>query len=105
MQKSGTLQADVPETATRVVVLMRIGSGFAQPARELSEAVRSSVDARFDVQFRQTLPFMSFRKARLEMLLAVRNFFREHGLEQSVYDELLAVQPPKRIVGGVTLYF
>jgi hypothetical protein len=39
------------------------------------------------------------------MLLAVRNFFRAAGAEQSFYDELLVVRPPKRVVGGVTLRF
>ena len=37
--------------------------------------------------------------------MAVRNFFRETAADQSVYDELLVVRPPKRIVGGVTLQF
>ena len=48
---------------------------------------------------------MNFSNARWEMLIAVRNFFREAGTEQSVYDELLVVRPPKRVVGGVTLRF
>jgi hypothetical protein len=39
------------------------------------------------------------------MLLAVRNFFREVGQDPSIYDELLVVRPPKRVVGGVTLRF
>jgi len=26
-------------------------------------------------------------------------------VDQSVYDELLVVRPPKRIVGGLTLHF
>ena len=37
------------------------------------------IDSRFDVQVRQSLPFMNFSSARWEMLLAVRNFFREAG--------------------------
>jgi hypothetical protein len=103
---SARLEADVPETATRLIVLFRIGNGYAQPASaSRPDATRPDLDSRFDVQLRQTLPFMNFTRARLEMLLAVRNFFREAGTEQSLYDELLAVQPPKRIVGGVTLHF
>jgi hypothetical protein len=39
------------------------------------------------------------------LLFAVRNFFRESASDQSVYDELLVVRPPKRVVGGVTLHF
>jgi hypothetical protein len=39
------------------------------------------------------------------MLVAVRNFFRDAAVDQSVYDELLVVRPPKRVVGGLTLKF
>jgi hypothetical protein len=48
---------------------------------------------------------MDFSNAKWEMLLAVRNFFREGSQDSSVYDELLVVRPPKRIVGGLTLRF
>jgi len=48
---------------------------------------------------------MDFGTARWEMLLAVRNFFRETSSDQSVYDELLVIRPPKRIVGGITMLF
>ena len=61
--------------------------------------------SRFDVQVRQSLPFMDFSTAKWEMLVAVRNFFRETASDQSIYDELLVVRPPKRIVGGLTLKF
>lgn len=98
---STSIEAEVPETATKVLVLYRVGTGFAQPA----SAPNSTVDSRFDVQVRQALPFMNFSTAKWEMLLAVRNFFRESGPEQSVFDERFAVRPPKRVVGGVTLRF
>jgi hypothetical protein len=48
---------------------------------------------------------MNFSNARWEMLIAVRNFFREAATDQSVYDELLVMHPPKRVVGGVALRF
>ncbi len=101
---STSVEADVPETATRVLVLYRVSNGFAQPGRGGS-STDPTLGGRFDVQIHQQLPFMNFSNARWEMLLAVRNFFRESGTEQSVYDELLVVQPPKRVVGGVTLRF
>ena len=72
---------------------------------ERGGATQSRVDSRFDLQVRQSLPFLNFTNARWEMLVAVRNFFRETEPDQSVYDELLTVRPPKRIVGGVTLHF
>jgi Carboxypeptidase regulatory-like domain/TonB dependent receptor-like, beta-barrel len=99
-----SLETEVPETATRVLVLYRVGNGFARPAGT-PEAAFPGIDSRFDVQVRQSLPFMNFSNAKWEMLLAVRNFFRESGSEQSVLDERVSVRPPKRVVGGVTLRF
>jgi hypothetical protein len=99
-----SIETEVPETATRVVVLYRLSSAFAHsPASPASSS--PSLDTRFDVQVRQSLPFLDFSSAKWEMLVAVRNFFRETAPDQSVYDELLVVRPPKRVVGGLTLKF
>ena len=57
------------------------------------------------MQLTQALPFLSFAGADVEMLMAVRSMFREELLDTSVYDEVLAIRPPKRIVGGVTVRF
>jgi hypothetical protein len=99
---STSIETEVPETATRVVVLYRVSKAFAHAAAQSQAA---PLDARFDVQVRQSLPFMDFSNAKWEMLVAVRNFFRETASDQSIYDELLVVHPPKRIVGGLTLKF
>jgi hypothetical protein len=100
-----SIETEVPETATRVLVFYRVGNAFAHDVNSGDSSGRPALDGRFDVQVRQSLPFMNFSSARWEMLLAVRNFFHEAGPEQSVYDELLVVRPPKRVVGGVTLRF
>ena len=102
-----TIRADVPETATKVLVLYRFSNAFARAASQVSEGPldRPGFDSRFDVQVRQSLPFLDFTTAKWEMLVAVRNFFRETSEDQSIYDELLTVRPPKRIVGGVTVHF
>jgi hypothetical protein len=104
---STTIEADVPETATRVLVLYKMSNGFARPssARSGSGAAGPVLDSRFDVQVRQSLPFLDFSSARWEMLVAIRSFFREAAADQSVYGELLAIRTPKRIVGGVTVNF
>jgi len=99
---STTIETEVPETATRVIVLYRVSNAFAHAATQNPAPL---VDARFDVQVRQSLPFMDFSNAKWEMLVAVRNFFRDTASDQSIYDELLVVRPPKRIVGGLTLKF
>jgi hypothetical protein len=98
---STSLEADVPETSTRVMVLYRLNNAFA--GRTFADA--SGVDGRFDVQVRQSLPFLDFSSAKWEMLVTVRNFFRDATSDQSLYDELLVVHPPKRVVGGLTLRF
>ena len=100
---STAIDAVVPETSTRVVVLYRLSTAFAQGTS--GTVLTPALDSRFDVQVRQSLPFMDFSSAKWEMLVAVRNFFRETASDQSIYDELLVVRPPKRIVGGLTLKF
>jgi hypothetical protein len=99
---STALETELPETSTRVLVLYRLSNAFA---RRNATNNRPIFDGRFDVQVRQSLPFMNFSSAHWEMLLAVRNFFREIAVDQSAYDELLVVRPPKRVVGGLTLRF
>ena len=99
-------EADVPETATQVLVLYRVSNGFARPRRRTDgqldrpgstpdSTCRSASRCRSSISAR----------ARWEMLVAVRNFFRDTSDDQSVYDELLTIRPPKRIVGGVTVHF
>jgi hypothetical protein len=99
-----SVETELPETATRVLVLYRVSNAFAHPP-SAALADRQGFDARFDVQVRQSLPFMDFSTAKWEMLVGVRNFFRETAPDQSVYDELLVVRPPKRVIGGLTLKF
>jgi hypothetical protein len=95
-----SVESVVPVTETRVFVLYKLNTGFAEAA----PAARRP-GTRFDVQVNQSLPFLNFGNAQWEMLVAVRNLFREELLDASVYDELLVVRPPKRIVGGVTVRF
>jgi len=91
---------DVPETSTHVAVLYRVSSALTRGVHD-----DRPLDTRFDVQVRQSLPFLDFSTAKWEMLVGVRNFFRETAADQSVFDELLVVRPPKRIVGGLTMRF
>jgi outer membrane receptor protein involved in Fe transport len=97
-----SVQAEIPETLTRVYVLYRINNGYA---RDEGLETRPGGDARFDVQVNQSLPFMNFVSTEWEMLVAVRNLFRDPMVDGSVYDELLVVRPPKRIVGGLMVRF
>jgi hypothetical protein len=98
---STSIQTEVPETSTRVVVLYRISNAIARQGVQNDR----TIDSRFDVEVHQSLPFLDFSTARWEMLIGVRNFFRETAADQSVFDELLVVRPPKRLVGGLTMRF
>lgn len=67
-----------------------------------SQTVRSS---RFDVQLTQGLPFLgTLTRADWELLLAFRNLFYETS-EGSTLDEVAVVNPPKRVLGGVSVRF
>jgi hypothetical protein len=96
-----SLEAQIPYTATRVFAVYRISNGFG--ASEVDQA--QGAGARFDVQVTQALPFLDFTSAEWEMLVGVRNMFRDIAPDGSVYDELLVIRPPKRVVGGLTVRF
>ena len=97
---STAIETNVPETSTRILVVCRLSNVAPSAGSD-----RTSFDSRFDVQVHQSLPFMDFSTARWEMLLAVRNSFHESTADSSVYDELLVVRPPKRVVGGFLVRF
>jgi hypothetical protein len=97
-----SLEAAISQTSTHVFVLYKLNSGFA---RQTLDARNPGLDARFDVQINQALPFLNFTSADWEVLVAVCNLFRDSSGERSVYDELLVIRPPKRVVGGVRVRF
>jgi hypothetical protein len=99
---TSTIHTELPVTATRVFVLYKLNSGFAASQ---AMAAGAHLDTRFDVQVNQALPFLNFTCAQWEALFTVRNLFREDQTDGSVYDELLVVKPPKRVVGGLTVRF
>jgi hypothetical protein len=96
------IESIVTPTATRLFVLYKMNAAF-----DTSRSVGSvpGTNARFDVQVNQSLPFLNFSSAQWEMLVAVSNLFKEDWADTSVYDELLVVRPPKRVLGGVTVRF
>ncbi len=94
-----SVETEVEQTATRVMVLYKWSNAFLAPED------RPAFDGRFDVQISQSLPFMNFLRAEWEALVAVRNVLRESLTEASIYDDLLVARPPKRIVGGLTVRF
>ncbi|HEX8030785.1 MAG TPA: TonB-dependent receptor [Vicinamibacterales bacterium] len=97
-----SLETEIPYSATRVVVLYKLNNAFAAGARNEAAPMFGT---RFDLRVTQALPFMNFRTSQWEMLVGVRNLFHESLATASVYDELLVVRPPKRVVGGLTVRF
>ncbi|MEO6214043.1 MAG: TonB-dependent receptor, partial [Vicinamibacterales bacterium] len=96
-----SLHTDIPETATRFYVLFRVNTAFT---RANTDSVRPGIDGRFDLQVNQALPF-GVAGTKWEVLVGVRNLFRDPADPASVYDELLVVRPPKRIIGGFLVRF
>ena len=96
-----SFETEIRETATRVFVLYKINSAFTRSNTDLT---RPGLDGRFDVQVNQALPF-EVGGTRWEVLVGLRNLFRDPNQPGSVYDELLVVKPPKRVVGGFLVRF
>jgi len=84
-----------------VFVLYKLNSGFARRSANLAE---TGIEGRFDLQVNQALPF-GLGGTKWEILVGVRNLFRDPNDQGSIYDELLVVRPPKRVVGGFLVRF
>ena len=95
---TATIDTRVPLTSTQVQMVYKLNNAYATDTD-------AGTAARFDVRLNQELPFLDFTGARWEMLAAVRNLFRADLFDGSIYDELLVVRPPKRVLGGVTVRF
>jgi hypothetical protein len=96
-----SLTADIRETATRVFVICKVNNGFVNPGLV---SPSTATDARFAIQVNQALP-VAFAGTKWELLIGLRNLFRDPTDPESVYDELLVVRPPKRLVGGFLVRF
>jgi hypothetical protein len=98
---TASITADIRETATRIFVLYKMNNGFVGSAGAPADA---GLDLRYGLQVNQALP-VAFAGTKWEVLVGVRNLFRDPTDSASVYDELLVVRPPKRLVGGVLVRF
>jgi outer membrane receptor protein involved in Fe transport len=98
-----SVETRISPTATSLFVAYKLNSGFA---RREGDGLRPGLGARFDVQVMQGLPFLDFTSARWEVLVAVRDMFRDQTAgDASVFDELLVLRPPTRVVGGLLVKF
>ena len=98
-----SIEATIPQSATRLYAKYRVNTGFWSGESDLS--MRSSANARFNVRVNQSLPFLRFSNADWEALVDIRNMFRDVEADSSMYDEIFAIRAPKRIVGGLQVRF
>lgn len=91
----------IPESDTRLSVVYRVNTAFSRSGAQATPGL----GARFDMQINQALPFQPLRGGRLEVLVAVSNLFRDLRQPGSMFDELLTVAPPTRLLGGVQIRF
>jgi hypothetical protein len=98
-----SIEATIPQSATRVYAKYRMNTAFWSGEPDLS--MRSSANGRFNVRVNQSLPFLRFSNADWEALVDIRNMFREVEADSSMYDEVFAIRAPKRIVGGLQVRF
>jgi hypothetical protein len=96
------LSTRFPATATQLSFVYRMSSAFSQ-ASSLDRGPQ--LDGRFDIEVRQALPYQPVRGGQLEVLFALRNLFYDAHDARSLYDELLTVKPPLRLVGGIQIRF
>jgi hypothetical protein len=97
-----SIDASIPQTATRVFVKYRVNTAFWSGEPDLS---RGGASGRFNVRVNQSLPFLRFSNADWEALVDIRNMFRDAEADSSMYDEVFAIRAPKRIVGGLQVRF
>jgi outer membrane receptor protein involved in Fe transport len=96
-------EAFVDATGTRVVAYYRVNA--LRPDAEGLAGSRAQMTQRFDVQLMQVLPFLtSMTRAEWEVLVAFRNLFYE-APEAATLDEIAVVNPPTRVVGGISVRF
>jgi hypothetical protein len=97
---SARVETFIDGSDTRLVAFYRVN--FMAPAEADASVVRN---ARFDLQLAQGLPFLTpLTGADWEVLLAVRNLFYETD-EGGTLDELAVVNPPTRVMGGISVRF
>lgn len=97
------VEAFVDWSGTRFVAYCRLNTQV--PELEPRVGTSGFVSRRFDVQLNQDLPFLrSIMRSDWELLLAFRNMFYE-AAEAGMLDEIAVVNPPKRVLGGLSVRF
>ena len=97
------VDAAAPRTGTRLTAACRYNTRFTRGAVGEDTPVGAM---RYDVQVYQGVPYLKNEMAQVELVFGVGNLIRSAtDSVASLYDELLVVRPPTRVVGGVTVQF
>ena len=90
-------------TDTRVQAFCRINT--LNPESDGPGGNGAVTNTRFDIQLTQGLPFLqTLTRADWEVLVAFRNLYYEPG-EGGLFDEVVVLHPPRRVVGGIAVRF
>jgi hypothetical protein len=96
----GRFETFLDWTDTRFVAYYRINTQSPE-----ADGLRSRTSTRYEVQLAQNIPFLrSMTRAEWELLLAVRNLFYE-TTEGATLDEMAVLNPPRRVLGGISVRF
>lgn len=97
------LETFVDRSGTRIVAYYRLNACHSQA--DAGTAGLPALKQRFDVQLAQDIPFLrAMTRTDWELLLAFRNMFYEAS-EAGLLDEIAVVNPPKRVLGGISVRF
>ena len=97
------IDAAAPRTGTRLSTACRYNSRFTRGAIDQDTPAGA---VRYDVQVYQSIPYLKNETAQVELVFGVGNLLRTAvDSVSSLYDEVLVVRPPTRVVGGVTVQF
>jgi outer membrane receptor protein involved in Fe transport len=106
---SARLETVIEETDTRVIALWRVNRLDADPSARSAATLApgaNQTNTRFDVQLSQGLPFLgSLTRADWDVLVAVKNVYYGDAEGGGVLDEIAVVNPPKRVLGGISVRF
>jgi hypothetical protein len=97
------LEAAIDQSDTRLVAFYRLNG--LMPGEDDRTAAGPLTSTRFDVQLSQGLPFLgALTHAEWDFLLTVRNLYYETD-EGATLDELAVLNPPRRVLGGISVRF
>jgi hypothetical protein len=97
------LEAAIDESDTRLVAFYRFNSLL--PGGDSGPESTPLTNTRFDVQLSQGVPFLgALTHADWDLLLTLRNLYYEPG-EGATLDELAVLNPPRRLLGGISVRF